>query len=163
GRRIPFIVATAPFLCVFLVLLGYSGPIGDHIRASGIASKIHIPPMLAILFAVGFLIAGFQFFNIFLNSLFGALFADVVPKTYYARFSAFFGFVGSFAAFIFSTFVFPYAETRTKYIYWGAALLYVVGFSILCTFVKEGQYPPPEDMPARNSRFEGASVFFREC
>jgi MFS family permease len=163
GRRIPFIFVTAPFLVLFLGLLGYSQEIGEWIHASSLPGTLHLSPYLLTLIVIGALIVAFQFFNLFVNSVFWYLFADVIPKAYYGRFTAMFSLVGNLAGFVFKTWIYGHILTHTSYIYWGAGLLYLVGFSLMCTQVKEGKYPPPEDVGVRKNRFEGAIIFFREC
>jgi maltose/moltooligosaccharide transporter len=37
--------------------------------------------------------------------------------------------------------VFPYAQTHSTEIFVGAAMLYFVGFGLMCLFVREGRYP----------------------
>jgi MFS family permease len=48
-------------------------------------------------------------------------------------------------------------------IYIGAALLYLIGFGIVCFRVKEGEYPPPEDIGKQPSFLAQLRVYGREC
>ena len=46
----------------------------------------------------------------------------------------------------------------------GAALLYLFGFTAMCVFVKEGQYPPPpKNVGGGTSRMAAVRTFFTEC
>ena len=85
GRRIPFIVATLPFLCIALVALGCSEDISlflqKHMPAlSGFAPTTITIALIAVFMAV------FQFFNTFVSSVFWYLFNDVVPPQFLSRF-----------------------------------------------------------------------------
>jgi len=171
GRRIPFMVVTAPFLCICLVSLAYSKEIAEYIRNSGWVAASGLSPMTAALLAIGLLVTVFQFFNDFVNSVYWYLFADVIPEQFMGRFSALFRLMGILVSYVWNTFIFRYAETHTKEIYWGMALLYFVGFGLMCWRVKEGEYPPLTDIDAKqigvSSRVRGAwkgfKLFFKEC
>jgi MFS family permease len=180
GRRIPFIVVTAPFLVLFLGLLGYTTEIGNWVKQSNFPAMLGVKPMTLTLAVVGFFIVGFQFFNLFVNSVFWYLFADVIPKKYFARFNAMFVLVGNVAGFVFNTYIFGHAMKQitipffnytmdgNRFIYWGAGLLYLFGFGLMCFRVKEGQYPPPEDVAGPSTSrlratFKSVGIFFKEC
>jgi len=178
GRRIPFIVVTAPLLVVFLGLLGYTTEIGVWVKQSNLPAMLHVKPMTLTLIVVGFFVVGFQFFNLFVNSVFWYLFADVIPKKYFARFNAMFVLVGNVAGFVFNTYIFGHAMKQitifgytmdgNRFIYWGAGLLYFFGFGLMCLMVKEGEYPPPEDVAGPSTSrlramLQSVVVFFKEC
>jgi hypothetical protein len=50
--------------------------------------------------------------------------------------------VGTLAGMLYSSLIFQYALTYTRYIFLGVACLYFVGFLSMCLMVKEGEYPP---------------------
>ena len=144
GRRIPFILWTMPFLTLCLILLGWSKSLAPYVQHA-------IPPLAAVApatVAIGliaiFLVA-FQFFNMFVGSVYWYLFNDVVPPQFLGRFMGLFRIVGTGAGSLYSFFIFKYAETNMREILTGGALLYFVGFGLMCFFVKEGPYPPPPD------------------
>lgn len=141
GRRIPFLVGATPFLVLFLILLGYSESIGDGLhRLLGAGEGARLAVVLTVL--GGFMVC-FQFFNMFVASVYYYLFNDVVPREFLARFMALFRMVGAAAGALFNIFVFKYASTHMAEIFLGAGLLYFFAFMFMCWKVKEGAYPPP--------------------
>ena len=46
GRRIPFILFTIPFLCAFLILLGFAGPIAAFLAKHGIVSDARFAALI---------------------------------------------------------------------------------------------------------------------
>ncbi len=84
----------------------------------------------------------FQFFNLFVTSVYYYLFNDVVPEAFLARFMALFRMVGTAAGALFNAFVFRYASPiRPDLSHFGH--LYLIAFGVMCWRVKEGVYPPP--------------------
>jgi MFS family permease len=144
GRRLPFILWTMPFVTVSLILLGYSESIAVALRG-WIPILQAVAPNTLIIGMIAFFLVVFQFFNMFVNSLFWYLFNDVVPPQFLARFMGLFRIVGTAAGAIYQGFFFKYAESNMREIMVGGALLYFVGFGLMCVFVKEGKYPPPPE------------------
>ncbi len=141
GRRIPFLMGATPFLVVFLTLLGYAEPIAKWIYASllgGQGSQLTVS-----LVVIGVFMVCFQFFNLFVTSVYYYLFNDVVPEAFLARFMALFRMVGTAAGALFNAFVFRYAESHTGQIFLISGILYLIAFGVMCWRVKEGEYPPP--------------------
>jgi len=141
GRRIPFLAGVTPFLVLFLILLGYSEPIGKMIHGTIFGHKFSETTVL--LWTIGVFMVCFQFFNLFITSIYYYLFNDVVPHAFLARFMALFRVVGGGAGSLFNYAVLKYAKTHMQEIFLWAALLYFVAFIVMCLFVKEGEYPPP--------------------
>ncbi len=158
GRRIPFILYTIPFLCLFLALIGLAPYLAGWMAKAGWLQD----PRVATLVMMGVFITGFQFFNMFVASVYYYLFNDVVPAQFLGRFLAAFRLVGVLATGGFYLFVFPHAETHFLHIFVGAALLYGVVFLLMCRFVKEGQYPLPPDVKDGQTITGGIKVFFRQ-
>jgi maltose/moltooligosaccharide transporter len=163
GRRIPFIVVTAPFLCLFLAGVGYTEDIAVFMRESPFLKSWGISPHVATITLVGFLVLGFAFFNEFVNSVYWYLFADVVPQAFLGRFMGLFRAVGSLANFFFQLYIFPHAETHAKEIYIGIAILYFFGFGLMCWKVKEGQYPAEEDREEHIGFLDKVKTYVNEC
>jgi hypothetical protein len=106
----------------------------------------------------------FQFFNMFVNSVYWYFFNDVVPQKSIGQFLGLFRVVGGLAGALYNMFIFKYAESHMDMIFLGAALIYFIGFGAMCLRVKEGDYPPPpEYVTGRNSFFSAVSTFFVEC
>jgi len=162
GRRLPFIIWTLPFLSVSLGLLGFSGDISAVLQRNSPFLQQFAPATVAIGVICVFITA-FQFFNMFVNTVFWYLFNDVVPPQFLARFLGAFRIVGTTAGAVFSYFVFPYAESNMREILLGAAILYFIGFTIMTLRVKEGNYPPIEDEPdGAKKGFGAVKTYFKE-
>ena len=162
GRRLPFITYTIPFLTISLLLIGYSDSIGhwvNHAFLSGNpATEAKVIITLLAVFA-----AMFDFFNMFVYTVYWYLFNDVVPEAFMGRFMSWFQLVGPIAGVIFNFFVFKYAESHMRPIYLGAALIYLVGFGIVCLRIKEGEYPPVDPTAKKPSLMDNFRTFWREC
>jgi len=161
GRRIPFILWTLPFLCCFLVLLGVSDHLSLFLHTHSAWLQKMTPATLTIIL-IAFFMMMFQFFNMFVDSVFWYLFNDVVPAQFLGRFMGVFRIVGVGAGALYNYFIFKYAETRMQEIFIGAALLYLAGFLMMCFLVKEGQYPAVEEEPGGSRGIAGLKAFFKE-
>ncbi len=162
GRRIPFIIGTMPFLCMSLIMMGLSDDVTGLLQHHSAFLRSFSPATITIILIAVFLVM-FQFFNMFVGSVFWYLFNDVVPARFLARFMGVFGIVGTGASAAYNFFIFRFAESHMREIFIGAALLYFVGFGLTCLMVKEGEYPPPEGESSDSNRgMKGVLTFFRE-
>ncbi|MEI6339222.1 MAG: MFS transporter [Verrucomicrobiota bacterium] len=146
GRRIPFILGTIPMLCLSLVAMGWTDEIAS-VTHGWLPAAWNIAPTTLVIILLAVFMVSFSFFNMFVNSVFWYLFNDVVPAEFLGRFYGFFRMVGTLAGALFNYFIFQHAETHMREIFTGAAVLYFVGFGIVCLRVKEGEYPPPPETP----------------
>ncbi|MCC7517751.1 MAG: hypothetical protein IT578_01050 [Verrucomicrobiae bacterium] len=162
GRRIPFIISTLPFLTLFLLLLGWSEHLGAWIHRRWF-SEGGFPPTTLILLLIGIFMVGFQFFNMFVNSVFWYLFNDVVPVQFMGRFLGLFRLVAGIKSALYNFLIFKYAESHMPEIFTGVALLYFFGFGTMCLMVREGEYPPPPDLGKRPGFFAQIRTFAVEC
>lgn len=163
GRRIPFIIWTAPLLVFALIALGFSNYFYQALQMSKWPEFLHLHPMMTTLFIIGFFLILFSFMNEFVNSVYWYLFADVVPEQFLGRFLALFRLVGAAAGALYGFFVFKYAEDYMHLVFAGFGLLYLFGFGLMCFFVKEGEYPPPDDLGETPSIMDQAKIYIREC
>jgi len=162
GRRIPFIIWTMPFLCASLIFMGLSDDLCGMLQRNSEFLRQFTPVTITIILIAVFLIM-FQFFNMFVGSVFWYLFNDVVPPQFLARFMGMFKIVGTGAGALYNFFIFQFAESHMREIFIGAALLYFIGFGMVCLMIKEGEYPPPEGESDNSGRgMEGIKTFFRE-
>lgn len=162
GRRIPFILWTMPFLCASLALMGLSDDLCGMLQRHAAFLRQFTPATITIVLVAAFLIM-FQFFNMFVGSVFWYLFNDVVPAQFLARFMGLFKMVGVGAGALYNFFIFQYAESHMREIFIGAALLYFLGFGLVCLRVKEGEYPPIEgESEEAGKGLKGILTFFRE-
>lgn len=162
GRRIPFMITTLPFLCISLVFLGCSDSISLFLIENVPALRSAAPATLTIAL-IAFFLAMFEFFNMFVGSVFYYLFNDVVPAQFLGRFMAAFKIIGVAAGTVYNYFIFQYAESHMREIYIGSAILYAVGFTMMCLMVKEGKYPDVEGECASDYKgWGGLKTFFKE-
>lgn len=163
GRRIPFILWTIPFLSAFLILLGFSSQIGAMIHPL-LPAGIHASSSVVTIVCIGIFMVGFQFFNMFVNSVFWYLFNDVVPTAFMGRFLGLFRIVVGATTALFNFWIFCYAESHMTEIFVGASVLYAVGFGFMCLNVKEGKYPPvAENADGRRGILAEIKTYAKEC
>ena len=165
GRRIPFLVFATPFVTLFLILLSFSHQIGAYLHGwinSGGSERMSANTVTIGIICV--LIIGFRFFDLFVNTVYWYLFNDVVPAAFLGRFLALFRVVGTLAGVVYSYFIYGHAQSHGSWILFGTALLYGVGFMLMCLNVKEGHYPPPDPMTTGSrSPWAYLKTFGKEC
>jgi len=163
GRRIPFLLAPTPFITAILVTVAYAPEIGAWLHGL-VAVHTGIGKNAIIIGTIGVLYVIFQFFNMFISSVYYYLFNDVVPSAYLARFMASFRLVGGLAGMTFNYFVFPHVLTHMRLVFLGAAVVYFIGFMSMCFGLKEGEYPPaPPLVGNRKGLWACLETYFREC
>jgi len=162
GRRMPFILSTAPFLTLALILLGFSAPIGKWLHGLLAGGPLGMSPNTITVLLIGLFGTMFSFFNMFVASVFWYLFNDVVPEKVLSRFLAAMRIVSTGAGSFYGFFIFPFGMSHFAWIFLGGALLYFLTFTAMCLKVKEGQYPPP---PAGDHTGLAGEIktYMREC
>ena len=156
GRRIPYLAFATPFMTVFMIAVGFAPQLG------GLLSRlIGISPTASLFVIIVSGSIAFQFFYLFVASVYYYLFQDVVPPQFLGRFIGYYRVVGNGAGFLFSWFIVGKAETHTALIYTGIGILYCICFLLMCWRVKEGSYSPPQ--PMGESRTEIIKTYFKEC
>jgi MFS family permease len=164
GRRIPFLLMATPFVTLFLVLLGCSEPIGRALHDSFVSGMMSVSPSMTIMALIAVFVVCFQFFNMFICSVYYYLFNDVMPDEYLGRGIALFRVVGAAAGSAFNFFIFPYGRTHMTTIFIGAGLLYCAGFIAMCLKIKEGEYPaPPQNIGGKMGLLAAARTYSQEC
>lgn len=164
GRRIPFLLYSAPFISFFLVLMGFSREIGRQLHAWMGDWVPHLTPAMMTVGVICVLIVLFRFFELFVATIFYYLFKDVVPTPFMGRFLGLFRVIGALAGAMFNIFFFKYAESHTAVIFLAAAVLYGTAFLLMGLNVKEGEYPPPDARLTQvRSPLGVIRVFFSEC
>lgn len=161
GRRIPYIIWTTPLLVLALIGIGLAPYYRDYFNQVGGLSFLSAKN--ATLLLIGLFVVMFHVFDEFVNSVFWYLFADVVPEAFIGRFVALFNMVGQAAAVGFNWYLFRYAETHVQWIFIGVGLVYLVAFTMVCLNIKEGQYPPPDDLGENPSILKQMKVYVVEC
>lgn len=162
GRRIPFLLWASPGTAIFLILIGYAKEVSSLIY--GLFAH-HVPIFTeagVALFILCALIFVFQFFNTFMTAMYNCLVADVVPQQVMGRFMSLFRAVGTAGGFVFSRYIFGYAEAYRHEIFLGIAVIYILAFMLMCWRVKEGEYPQISEN-IRPGIFVSVSSYFKEC
>lgn len=163
GRRRPFIVATTPFVVLFLAAIPFGPEILQLISKAGwVAGLLAISPVAPIILVFGFLVVGFQVFNMFVSSVYYYLIPDVVPQEFLGRFYGLFRVFGTAAGAVFNYFIFARSETWMREIFVSVAVIYGVCILLMCWRVKEGEYPPPIQ-EAHDHWWSGIQNYGREC
>ena len=162
GRRMPFILCTMPFLTAALLLIAFADPIATWLHAALFQGTSCTRTMVAI-GCLALFVGLFDLFNMFVNSVFWYLFNDVVPQHHLARFMAYFRLAATLTAAFYNFFLFKFALSHMRKIYLGVAVLYFLGFGLMCLKIKEGEYPPPDDADKQPSLLRDIRVFANEC
>jgi len=162
GRRLPFLMVSAPLVSLFLMLIAFAPDIGTFLASFPLSKAVQGSSSTAILGVFGLFLALFQMFNYCLQPVFYYLLVDVVPVDLMGRFISLFRIVGTLSGFVFHTFVFAHATTYAREIYIAAAVLCLAGFFVVCRYVKEGSYPPPTHAP-KLGLLLSTKIYIREC
>ncbi len=160
GRRIPFLLVGTPFLTLFLILIGFSGPIARWLHGL-LGPGQTVSPQMVALCTIGFFVICSQFFELLAVSAYMCLINDVVPEAFLARFLALFSIIGRLSNFVFCMFILGNALTHTRAIFVTVSLLFLVAFMLIAWRVKEGSYPPPP--PLEPGGVRKVTGYFREC
>jgi hypothetical protein len=109
---------------------------------------------------------GYKFFDLFPQSVYYYLFADVIPQSVMGTFTSLFRLCATAGNLVFSWFLLKHAEDNPGLICLLAAGLYLVSFLMLAIMVKEGDYPPPEPIeegPRLARLRDTIQKYIREC
>ncbi len=164
GRRIPYLLIPTPIAAAAMVGMGYTPQLAELLSAA--LGTTAPDPLTCRLIVFGALWTFFEVFTVIANAVFVGLINDVVPQAVIGRFFALFRIVSLGAGIIFNTFLMGHAEENYKIIFLSLGLLYGLGFTLMCLFVKEGDYPPPA--PKQEGVFisrvaSPVKAYFREC
>jgi WD40 repeat protein len=162
GRRIPYILFTAPFLAAFAAAIGFSDDIVGYCKAV-VPETALVNPFTVALGVIGFVTIGYSFFNEFVGTVYYYLLPDVMPRHFIGRFQGVGRMVGTGSGIAVNLFIVPYQLTHLKAIHVGLAILYIVGLGLVCMFVKEGKYPAVEDVGEQTKFTDQVRLYFREC
>lgn len=153
GRRIPFLFLATPGVTFALIMMAFSADIGQWVHAQVGAHHWALSAPTVAVVMIGILMIMFQFFNMFIATVYYYLFNDVVPEHFVARFLGLFRMVGTLAGMLYNWLLFKHAQTHMREIFVFVALLYFVGFMLMCWRVKEGKYPPPPPLDGNRKGF----------
>ncbi|WP_428940895.1 MFS transporter [Fontivita pretiosa] len=170
GRRIPFLLVPTPFLALCLILLGFSQHIAMLLQR-WLPALLGAYPVLSIALVVAcVLFLLLKFFDMFPQSVYYYMWADVIPPQLMGVFGSLFRVCYAAGSLVFNYFLIGLAKEHPEQIYIASALLYLIAFVGLCLMVREGQYPPPDppdpELAARGrvaAFFDVARTYIREC
>ncbi|MCQ2397041.1 MAG: MFS transporter [Lentisphaeria bacterium] len=147
GRRIPYLFKSMPPIAISLILFGLSGQFGGKL-ASMVAPWWQSSPATMTVLVISATMMLFQFFRMWSDSVIWYIFNDIIPPVFFGRIMALYNIGNTLSVALFNYFVFPYARHHSTVIYIATGILYAIGISLLCYFVREGTYPPVEDSGA---------------
>ena len=163
GRRIPFIVVGTPLIVLCILGMAVSENIGSWLhRHTGVLLGTANPATVSLVI-IGLMMGLFGLFNMLGTSAYWYLFNDVVPPTLLARFMSWFRLVSLASVSFYNFFIFRYAGAHANTIMIAIAVLYLVGFSLMCLNVREGGYPPPPDAQQSRGFVAAVKTFILEC
>ncbi|MGE4566001.1 MAG: MFS transporter, partial [Victivallaceae bacterium] len=85
------------------------------------------------------------------------------PRELLGRFFGLFRIVSLVVGCLFNYFLFGYAEKNHAVVFGTLALVYAVGISLLCCFVREGEYPPPPAQEPGKSNWQTGFEYLGRC
>ena len=142
GRRIPFLAVAAPFVTLFMILIGWMPQIVEILHRWSFFARFDIRLFgLVLICVVGVL---FQFFNLIVGSIYYYLLPDVIPQRMLGRFMSLMNIAFACSGFVFNYFLMEYARTAAPWVFTGVGLFFLVSYLFMCLNVREGSYPPPE-------------------
>lgn len=152
GRRMPYVLYSAPFVSLFLILIGWAPIVCKSVAFSERVS----------LLLLGVLSIGYQIFFLIVGSIIYYLFPDVIPEKFIGRFMALFQVIGSLVGFLFPRYLLPLGENYFHWLFTGVALFYLVTIFFMGKTVREGAYPA-SDSDEEFSLCKMVRSYFREC
>jgi MFS family permease len=168
GRRIPFLLWTTPLTFFSMIGLAYCPWLADRtfdLFGNTLPANIGAKELTLWFFAAFYFV--FELACITSITLFTSLVNDVVPRAIIGRFYGAFRAVSLAPAIIFTSLLLKFAETHFTEILVGIGIVFGLGFTLMCLFVKEGEYPPSLDNRAQGNQgtgfFAAARCYWREC
>ncbi len=162
GRRRPFLMFATPFVALFLITIPWSPEITTGLlKLDWARSILSLFPLAPLVLVFGFLIVGFQVFNMFICTTYFYLIPDTVPEPLIGRFYGLFRVFGLLAYIGFTWFLGGQAHQHMKLIFALFAGLYAVSFILMCVKVREGDYPEIKEEHGR--WYSPIKNYFGEC
>lgn len=164
GRRIPYLIFSAPLGALALVGLGLSPMFGEMLHRTLGQHSPGLYPSIVLVLAVWWTV--FDFAITITNAVFTALINDVVPAPVIGRFYGLFRAVSLLVGMGFNFWLIRHAEHHSMWIFLAVGVIYGIGVTSMCYRVREGQYPPPPPATGKAGAaafFAGAAGYFRTC
>ncbi len=164
GRRLPFLLASAPVAALSIIGLGFSPVLGRLLHD---ALGTHSPGLFpSVLIVLGIWWVIFDVATTFTNAVFGALINDVVPHGVLGRFFGMFRAVSLVVGIIFNFWLLAKAEDHYQWMFAAVGTVYGVGVVWMCLKVREGEYPPPAPLAEGSAPLRfllAAREYFRQA
>lgn len=158
GRRIPYLLWSAPLVGGFMILVGcheeLTAAFVGHSQAMVLLGH-ELSRVTVALVIFGVLLTGFSFVNVYVNTIYWYLFNDVVPKELMTRFMSVFRIVLALASMLYNKFMLAHALEYFREMFVIGGIAYIVGFMMMCLCVKEGKYPPPPPLALDTGTWAG--------
>ena len=164
GRRIPYMMFSAPALLILLQMIAWHRELSDFL--------IRCIPVLGNYNTDFYLLAGcillFQVAFLFPGSVSSYLIVDVIPKEFIGRFMVCAMVIGTILRAGFNFFLLQTTVDHTKATFGFFGAVFALSYWLLFRYVKEGTYPPVEDKIEKTASFfrksyEYFMLFFRQC
>lgn len=147
GRRIPFLFWTTPLVTVGLVLTPFAPEIGRALaRIEWVHRWLAGTTWTPTLLAFGVIVGMYQIAQKVIGSVFFYIIPDVIPASHLGRFLTLFRVFGALATFGLNYWLLGLSETHAREVFIVIAVFNLVGYMALCRFVREGEYPPVEQV-----------------
>lgn len=164
GRRRPFMIFSIPMIVVVLSAFPFAPEITNYLLSIGwLQSLFAIIPAVPIIIVLALLYCLYTIFNTVCSNAYNWLFVDVVPHSHMGRFMSLLRIFTLFGSFAFNYFLMGLANTHLKEIFIGVALVYAVGFGMVCWKIREQPMPPLPPEEKKPSFFSAAKEFFVTC
>lgn len=186
GRRIPFLLVTAPIVALGMIGLGATPYLAkwthDFFSSEGhawfaharnfpgggsILSLLQNEKLVAVFFFGIFWVA-FEIATISSQAVFGGLINDVVPKPLLGRFYGLFRAISLIDGMIFNYVILGKVPEHYTLILLCIGVSYGLILLVACLNIKEGEYPPPPEPSANSDPSTGKALqeirsYVREC
>ena len=163
GRRIPFLLIPTPIAALAMIGMAFTPHLATWLQEF---SNNWFSRQAALLTVFSVFWTAFDFAVVISGSVLGGLINDVVPRPVLGRFYALFRAVTLIDGMIFNWFILGHAEEHFTAIFVWIALVFGIGFSLMCFMVKEGDYPAPASAATDHRSggfFAAVGIYFREC
>ena len=163
GRRIPYVLVTAPLISISMIGLGISPWLGEGFNALLGSRSPGLSACVLGSFALCWTM--FNFANTACGAVFGGLLSDVLPQAVVGRFLGAWRAVSLLVGIGFGHWGMAKATDHYQFIFIGFGLLCGAAMLVTCLGVREGQYPPPPAAPARGrgASLSAVKAYFNDC
>jgi Na+/melibiose symporter-like transporter len=166
GRRIPYLLWATPFVSLLLAITPFAPQIANALGDSSMVKYLTgLTGASSVVLMFGIFVLLYQIFQNVVSAVFFYLLRDVVPTTHMGRFMSLFRIVGALSTFILIYWLLSAVEKHSHTIFISVAVLNLIGFTLMCFRVKEGEYPEVTDKVERKGWRLGhaARNYIAEC